>query len=144
VCEEPACGRAFGYKHLLQRHAAKVHTARDAVAPDSSPSDDDEDNAAAEADAEYTPLVPQSSAIDVLTGKMYASRRHSSRSLHCPYPRLDFPGWNVSAEVPAESSHCDYYFTRAYDLRRHLAAVHDVEVDKEPVDEWTARARARS
>ena len=23
----PACGRAFGYKHLLQRHAAKAHPA---------------------------------------------------------------------------------------------------------------------
>jgi general transcription factor IIIA len=37
---------------------------------------------------------------------------------------------------------CDYVFGRAYDLRRHLRAVHSIDLDKEVVDDWARKERA--
>jgi len=39
---------------------------------------------------------------------------------------------------------CEYVFSRAYDLRRHLRAEHDVDVEKDKVDEWVKGAKARA
>ena len=36
---------------------------------------------------------------------------------------------------------CEYVFGRAYDLRRHLRAVHGVSLDKDVVDAWARKER---
>ncbi|KAJ7647532.1 transcription factor iiia [Roridomyces roridus] len=128
ICPREGCGQTFGYKHLLQRHLAK----HDATSSSSS----DEDDAA-----------PQTKMdIDTITGKQYAQRRKATHVLDCPYPN-----WHVLGPQPSSSSHahadepaCEYVFSRAYDLRRHLQSVHDVVVDKESVSKWVDdRRRSR-
>jgi len=42
------------------------------------------------------------------------------------------------------SKACDYVFSRAYDLRRHLRAEHGVEAEKESVDDWVKSAKAKA
>jgi general transcription factor IIIA len=147
VCREPSCARAFGYKHLLRRHAAKAHAARDGGVPeDSTTEDEDSDGDDSASDAEDALPTPKPSTIDMLTGKTYATRGQSSKSLRCPYPQLDFRGLPTQSQAEGEAgrSQCDFIFTRAYDLRRHMAAVHRIAVNKDSADEWTARARSHS
>jgi len=123
VCPHETCKQTFGYKHLLQRHLAKRHTAS------SSSESSDEDT---------TTCLPTPAAdkmdIDTITGNTYAqtaSRKlKAAKALRCPYPHLD-----DLAVVPAGPP-CDYVFSRAYDLRRHLQSEHDVVVDKDSVDLW--------
>ena len=126
ICRHPDCDRAFGYKHLLQRHLAKAHPSE--LESDSSSGDDD---ITSKADFD----------IDTITGEAYAKRAEemvkSAQSLRCPYPHLQ----NLAVDInfpDSSSSHrnCDYVFSRAYDLRRHLAASHDVNLPKETIDEW--------
>jgi general transcription factor IIIA len=94
--------------------------------------------------------------IGTITGMSYAThaneRLSTSKALHCPHPHL---GTLISVSVSAEgdvqmagrastSRVCDYVFSRAYDLRRHLRAEHGVDVEKERVDEWANGAKARA
>lgn len=72
--------------------------------------------------------------------------------LPCTYPDLspfdiqitETPE-NVSAKRAAQIAvgeiECEYVFGRAYDLRRHLRAVHGVVVEKEVVDRWALEVR---
>jgi hypothetical protein len=66
--------------------------------------------------------------------------------LRCPHPTME--GLQVPPAGPAESGNlwsesapCQYVFGRAYDLRRHLRAVHGIVLDKETVDGWARRIR---
>ncbi|KAI1797759.1 hypothetical protein LXA43DRAFT_877089 [Ganoderma leucocontextum] len=129
VCLHEHCKRAFGYKHLLQRHLAKLH------APQSASSDQDADETEPEADTRVD--------IDFLTGKAYISHAKESikqmSKLQCPFPHLP-PQLSGEIEQVASSSKqtntCQYVFSRAYDLRRHLHAEHGVDVEREKVDDW--------
>jgi hypothetical protein len=149
VCSHENCGSTFGYKHLLQRHLAKFHSEQ-ADESDSAESTDEESS---------TPTntgkgkAVQRMDIDTITGMAYASnankRLASSNALRCPHPDL---GALVSIPASADggmaaattSKACDYVFSRAYDLRRHLRAEHGVQVEKERADEWVRRAKARA
>ncbi|KAI0735302.1 hypothetical protein C8Q76DRAFT_711770 [Earliella scabrosa] len=138
VCPHEHCKRAFGYKHLLQRHLAKLH------APSGSESGSDNEG-------EHTDTEPESPHmstmdIDLITGKAYATRAKDAvkqaSKLQCPYPELPPLLSTDSSEATSTSTSskrvhaCQYVFSRAYDLRRHLQAEHGVEVDREKVDEW--------
>jgi general transcription factor IIIA len=133
VCPHPGCGRAFGYKHLLQRHTARLHTEGldpDDTTPEMSPAEDD----AEEPELETQRL--EMSAIDFLTGRAYASRIRSSKALCCPYPSLQgLQGAFIPPPVPGVEP-CPFVFSRAYDLRRHLRAEHGLEVSKDIADAW--------
>jgi general transcription factor IIIA len=126
LCIQPGCGQAFGYKHLLQRHAAKAH----ALQSESDPAPEEEDE---QSDGEDE----STSAIDGITGKAYAARSTNPRAMRCPHPCSAFGGTLLEHDPEP----CDYWFTRAYDLRRHLAATHRVDVDKDTVDRWVVRSR---
>ncbi|KAH9971433.1 hypothetical protein BGW80DRAFT_1322403 [Lactifluus volemus] len=146
VCTVEGCGRAFGYKHILQRHQARTHV------NDRAESEGDEEGAQhADADGESSErktrqeLLPGSSTIDEITGVAYAERASGKRAqLKCPYPAM---GGLLSA-IPVESTSlwddggpCEYVFGRAYDLRRHLCAVHSVTLDKGVLDQWARTHR---
>lgn len=134
ICPHETCGRSFGYKHLLQRHLSKLHAAQS-----ESESNSDEGEAATE-----NAQLPM--AINDITGKTYADRSAKQlamlRRLACPYPHLH----DLSESLPSISGgrSCEYVFSRAYDLRRHLKAEHGVEVEKEVVDRWVQEVKARS
>jgi general transcription factor IIIA len=102
------------------------------------------------------PTGQPSSLIDDITGHTYAVSA-GVRKLACPFPSLNglavtLPSATASsttsmyvedsssagAALPVRA--CAYVFGRAYDLRRHLRAVHGVEVDKDVLDAW-AKAR---
>ncbi|KAJ7350372.1 hypothetical protein DFH08DRAFT_108248 [Mycena albidolilacea] len=122
VCPHETCKRAFGYKHLLQRHLAKRHSASSA----SESSDED---------AAFFPTPAAAKLdIDTITGNNYAQaaskKLKAAKALRCPYPHLD------DLAAVADGLLCDYVFSRAYDLRRHLQSEHDVIVDKNSVDMW--------
>lgn len=148
VCEREGCGKAFGYKHLLQRHCAKLH----GIHSDDARSDK-EGAMDKESNVEPSP-VRDESFIEVLTGRAYKRRKlepdsmashkevrsrkskKGKRVLRCPWPQF-----GDVMDVVGESNHkqhtaCDAIFNRAYDLRRHLKADHGLEVTKEEVAAW--------
>jgi general transcription factor IIIA len=69
-------------------------------------------------------------------------------ALMCPYPHVDGIILTRSeTETPTAAGittnqrsdskrNCDYAFSRAYDLRRHLKTAHGLLADKESVDQW--------
>ncbi|KAJ7350369.1 hypothetical protein DFH08DRAFT_108230 [Mycena albidolilacea] len=122
VCPHETCKRAFGYKHLLQRHLTKRHSASSA----SESSDED---------ATFFPTPAAAKLdIDTITGNNYAQaaskKLKAAKALRCPYPHLD------DLAAVGDGLPCDYVFSRAYDFRRHLQSEHDVIVDKNSVDMW--------
>jgi hypothetical protein len=139
------CGRVFGYKHILQRHQARGHS--------------DEDEQQADADEESSEVErprpkkrksrrdPSPGTIDEITGVAYAERAAGRRvQLKCPHPAME--GFELGVPVERTSlwgdeAPCEYVFGRAYDLRRHLGAVHDIILDKDIVDLWARNRRLR-
>ena len=128
ICHRPDCDRAFGYKHLLQRHLAKAHPSTLSGSDNSSSEGDD--------------ITPKADFdIDTITGESYAKRAEemvkSAKSLRCPYPHLQFLMVDINLPARVDSRrNCDYVFSRSYDLRRHLIASHGVNLPKETIDEW--------
>lgn len=72
--------------------------------------------------------------------------------LPCPHP--DLTPFNLqitetpetvtakrAAQIAVGEIECEYVFGRAYDLRRHLSAVHGVVVEKGVVDAWALEVR---
>lgn len=93
--------------------------------------------------------------INTITGLTYATnaseRLSSSTALRCPHPHhlvgLVPASMSADAQIIATTSTskgCEYVFSRAYDLRRHLRAEHGVEVGKERVDAWVRERKAKS
>ncbi|CDO72362.1 hypothetical protein BN946_scf184977.g59 [Trametes cinnabarina] len=161
VCPHDHCRRAFGYKHLLQRHLAKLH------APDQSFSSGDEGNDASkpdssgEVDAHSHNIHEPTHAIgiDLITGSTYAARAKASlqqaTKLQCPFPHLPPSFLPTSTEQETTTStltgssskrknDCQYVFSRAYDLRRHLQAEHGIHVERAMVDEWVSSEKSRT
>ncbi|KAI0778057.1 hypothetical protein BD413DRAFT_506447 [Trametes elegans] len=151
VCPHVRCQRAFGYKHLLQRHLAKLHASEgesDSVNEESGHGSDP--GSSSEHESDHTSSHASSAIdIDMITGSAYAARARESlkqaTKLQCPHPHLPpllLPAGGVerSGSEPTGSSSkkndCQYVFSRAYDLRRHLQAAHGVEAERERVDEW--------
>ncbi|KAI0639277.1 hypothetical protein C8Q77DRAFT_1080385 [Trametes polyzona] len=163
VCPHEHCKRAFGYKHLLQRHLAKVHapqseseTAEESGngsgAGSGSGSESEQDNPSASAQD-----VDGTMDIDLITGSAYATRAKESlkqaTKLQCPFPHLPpilstedtVEGGSGPAQAASSSKRiadCQYVFSRAYDLRRHLQAEHGLNVVREKVDEWVRLRKA--
>ncbi|KAG6813740.1 hypothetical protein H0H92_007692 [Tricholoma furcatifolium] len=147
ICPHDGCGQSYGYKHLLQRHLARAHNTTSA--DDGTRSDDSEESDWASSDvAQKTTSLD----IDTITGNSYAQRTRekiaNASALLCPYPHLDTIALVIEedaslAPVPqvqtTATSVCEYAFSRAYDLRRHLKAAHGVNAVKEGLDEWVAR-----
>jgi general transcription factor IIIA len=153
VCAVEGCGRAFGYKHILQRHQARRHS-KDSV--DAEGDEDGEQHADADAESSdnerprrkkrrtQRSQSPDTWAINEITGVAYEERA-ATTPLKCPHPVLE---GLLSATAPVENRSlwgdagpCEYVFGRAYDLRRHLRAVHGIVLDKEVVDGWARRTR---
>ncbi|GJE86014.1 transcriptional repressor, putative [Phanerochaete sordida] len=137
ICHHESCGRAFGYKHLLQRHLSKIHKA--ATTDEDISADDSEAGGAAR-----EPLRPQGVRVDDITGMSYVKRAQkqmlSLRSLCCPFPDLTglAPG---AIQATGSGRRCEYVFTRAYDFRRHLSSEHGLNVEKEDVHAWVQSAK---
>ena len=137
ICPYEHCDSTFAYKHLLQRHLGKVHTTKEGEA-----TEEDEEG---DAELKKEKLV-QMMDIDTITGKTYKSLASSrlndptSNVLRCPHPLI--PGSTTTTSSSSRYKGCEYVFSRAYDLRRHLRAEHGVTVDKEVADEWV-RAKRR-
>jgi general transcription factor IIIA len=83
--------------------------------------------------------------INEITGVAYEERAARAQApLRCPHPAMEGLPSVLAAEnnsLWGEVTPCEYVFGRAYDLRRHLRAVHGVELDKEVVDGWARRTR---
>ncbi|KAJ3550941.1 hypothetical protein NMY22_g112 [Coprinellus aureogranulatus] len=133
VCSE--CSKAFGYKHLLQRHTAKVHT----LVPDGVMQDDGESGA----DDEDDEPTFGGSHIDSITGKAYSDQRkcRPPQKFPCPFP--DTEGLE-SVPTPSLAPHCEHAYSRMYDLRRHLQATHGIEVSKEKLQSWMQKRSSHS
>lgn len=167
ICPHARCKRAFGYKHLLQRHLAKLHapqsSSESGEESDENPGPDSGVDSEGQSDEPSgdAPKADNAMDIDLITGSAYATRAKESlmhaTKLQCPYPHL--PPSLSSEEAPQEAgldsasassrskrkTDCLYVFSRAYDLRRHLQAEHGVTVEREKVDEWVRlQKKARS
>ncbi|KAJ3524427.1 hypothetical protein NM688_g8565 [Phlebia brevispora] len=137
VCPYDDCRRAFGYKHLLQRHLAKLHGSSSDASDDSSSGDD-------EMPQEHAATSTVALAIDDVTGKSYSahSKKLIARTdvLRCPHPNMQ--GLLAEVQPPVGSSKgCEYVFSRAYDLRRHLQSAHNTILEKPVVDQWVKVAK---
>ncbi|KAF9018466.1 hypothetical protein BDZ89DRAFT_1165183 [Hymenopellis radicata] len=141
VCPHEDCQRAFGYKHLLQRHIAKAH-----ATAATEYEDDGYDEASSESSADEAQDQSQDGFdfdLDNITGNRYKQHANqklasSAKMLRCPYPCLPF----VHDTLEIDTQCCDYVFSRAYDLRRHLQSMHDVVTEKAVVEEWVAKHKA--
>ncbi|KAJ7497019.1 hypothetical protein FB451DRAFT_1209737 [Mycena latifolia] len=140
-CPHQSCKQTFGYKHLLNRHLAKHHAAQ-CTASESS----DEDRVS-------PPKPPAANmGIDMITGNTYAQTAHkklkAATALQCPYPHLNDLTFVRNLDVDGRNGYalagpaCDYVFSRAYDLRRHLQTVHGIVAEKDSVDRWVRSAQA--
>ncbi|KAH9946789.1 hypothetical protein B0H21DRAFT_877046 [Amylocystis lapponica] len=127
ICPHADCQHAFGYKHLLQRHLAKSSDSADVT----------------ESETQHKAQSPIPFSIGLITGSAYVSnaqaRIHSAKTLTCPYPSL--PQLLSDHSTPVPSASCQYVFSRAYDLRRHLRSEHGIAVDKDSVDDWVKGAK---
>ena len=149
VCPHENCNSAFRHKHLLQRHLAMIHSMQTSESDSAEFTDENEE----EATHNHGKAV-QRMDIDAITGLSYAThaneRLSTSKALRCPHPHLgtlvsdSVSGGGRGIASASTSKICDYVFSRAYDLRRHLRAEHGVDVEKESVDEWVKGARARA
>ncbi|KAJ3733838.1 hypothetical protein DFJ43DRAFT_994538 [Lentinula guzmanii] len=165
-CPRETCGATFGYKHLLQRHVARLHSKN----PDNSSTDKDDVNqnagfgsdvTASESELDSDPIATKPiMGIGAITGSAYSNRAQelldATKAIRCPYPHLqeltlvrsEVPDGNVIGpdmmEKATTSLQCDYIFRRAYDLRRHLRAVHEMEVEKESADAWVSKIKSRA
>lgn len=130
VCPHTHCNSAFGYKHLLERHLAKLHSSISVHADTAS------EEEAFDAD--------DAMDIETITGKAYVARLQNAMSIRCPYPHIDAlvaSSATLDASGPSSSKTCEHVLTRAYDLRRHLRAEHGVDTEKEQVDVWVKAQR---
>ena len=131
VCAVEGCGRAFGYKHILQRHQARQHS------NDQHHADADGESSEAERPQHKKRKArriqsPNISIIDEITGVAYEERTaRTPAALRCPYPAIEGLPSTPSTESPnlwSDARGCEYVFGRAYDLGRHLRAVHGIEI----------------
>ncbi|KAJ2931268.1 hypothetical protein H1R20_g5816, partial [Candolleomyces eurysporus] len=131
VC--PQCHKAFGYKHLLQRHAAKIHGQTSLEESDEGEqADEEEDGYGSDS------KTLEEGHIDRITGKAYADRTMNKVGRwKCPFPDLNgLECENTATGTASSQSRCDYSFSRLYDLRRHLQAGHEVSVEKDSLQAW--------
>jgi general transcription factor IIIA len=132
ACPHVHCNSAFGYKHLLERHLAKLHSSKSVHAETAS----DEEAPATDVD--------DAMDIEAITGKAYAARLQNAMSIRCPYPHVDALVASTATpdtSGPSSSKTCEHILTRAYDLRRHLRSEHGVDTEKEKVDTWVSAQR---
>jgi uncharacterized C2H2 Zn-finger protein len=132
VCPHDSCKQPFGYSHLLRRHLGKSHLSpKSASGSDSSGED-------------VTPTARFRMDIDAITGQAYAARAReqvlSARAFQCPYPHMDSLVFVVDVgqegKLLGGSQRCEYVFSRAYDLRRHLGSAHGAQTEKGSLDQW--------
>ncbi|THH12074.1 hypothetical protein EW145_g244 [Phellinidium pouzarii] len=143
VCSIDECGASFGYKHLLRRHVARLHSTETGQGQDDF--SDERDEAAEDSISQMTLKLSHkepASAIDLLTGKAYDDRAKerilSQHALVCPYPNmptLTTESSTFAQPLPSVVTDCTYVFSRAYDFHRHLLSAHGVEVGREQTDQ---------
>ncbi|KAF8547623.1 hypothetical protein OG21DRAFT_1517181 [Imleria badia] len=131
VCPHVHCNSAFRYKHLLERHLAKLHSSKSVHSESSS-------------EEEFATDTDDTMDIEAITGKAYTARLQDATSIRCPYPHVDAlvaSTATLDASGPSSSKTCEHVLTRAYDLRRHLRSEHGVDTEKEKVDAWVRAQR---
>lgn len=127
----------------MRRHLAKVHPSENSRAPSASSEDEE---AWHDSEDDFN--------IDLITGNLYVKQAEAnlktSTVLRCPYPELDGLVDPIDPEAQESTAEsiippiCVYVFSRAYDLRRHLGATHNVVVAKEVVDKWVIKKKQAS
>ncbi|EPQ50116.1 hypothetical protein GLOTRDRAFT_82578 [Gloeophyllum trabeum ATCC 11539] len=157
ACPHAGCGRKFGYKHLVGRHVGRVHRGEGEGVGVGGDGEEEEEEEGGQGESEDSEQGEEEeggedehpSAIDLLTGKAYAECARDAGKVRCPYPCTSVlcagaPGSEVGqgGRVEGEGERCEYVFGRAYDLRRHLRAVHDMEAGREEVDAWVRSERS--
>jgi len=143
TCSVEDCHKSYGYKHLLQRHIAKIHQC-----PENGMSTEYVGSPPV-SDEEESPLD-----IEKITGYAYSqiaqAKISEGRAFRCPFPDIsefmskNQPAETLQAEIPdssARETRCDYAFRRAYDFRRHLQASHGISIQKEVVELWVAEQK---
>ena len=132
VCPHEGCDKAYGYKHLLQRHDVQAHRLVTEFS-DHSSSPEDDDTKGAQMD------------IDGITGRSYLERNAKIRgALRCPHPHLPstfVSGRGSELSVSDSMTPCEHVFGRAYDLRRHMLSGHGLTVEKGVMDAWVEDQR---
>lgn len=149
ICPREGCGQTYGYKHLLKRHLAKAHATAASVDDDETADDYETDDFGHTNGGKTTGKTKAGTSLDIdtITGHSYAKRADASvanaTALLCPYPKLDQIQFAMlddpvvnSAQQPNTMRNCEYAFSRAYDLRRHLRAVHSLDAGKDSLDQW--------
>jgi general transcription factor IIIA len=94
--------------------------------------------------------------IDMITGNAYTmhaqKKVQDAKALRCPYPHIEKMVFVRSQDVDTEAGlgtrllcgpDCDYVFSRAYDLRRHMRSVHKIDTEKESVNQWVEVLKRR-
>lgn len=156
ICSHESCGASFGYKHLLQRHVVRLHFKH---SDNSSTDKRDAYQDASSSSGSDVPTKPLM-GIEDITGSAYTSRAQellgTTQAIRCPYPHLQDISFVLCSrddetateqlgrtESTLAGPYCAYVFRRAYDLRRHLRAIHKVEAVKESTDLWVSKMKLK-
>lgn len=117
ACSHLGCDKAYGHRHLLQRHIAARHRSPSA----DQPADDVDPTHPAKLIPTQPPsiIAPAPSALDFLTGHSRSIiADNENRTLRCP---IKLPS---TSSPEANRIGCSHRSAKVYDLQRHIGKRH--------------------
>ncbi|KAG8967632.1 Strongly-conserved Zn-finger binding protein (TFIIIA) [Tulasnella sp. 419] len=131
-CRELGCSQTFGYKHVLQRHIQTCHSKAPLLNPraDEPPFVPEILPPEPEVAGPLVPIKPNvmpaaTFSIDDITGKSYNDKATArAKKLVCPLTSAE-----LGLDEDQKQVNCKHIFSRLYDLRRHLKAIHGVDME---------------
>lgn len=145
ACPHTECDNTYGHKHLLQRHIAARHRE---LGPPEQP--ESETKILPTESSSMDPQTPKKTSdqtetkhhAGLLTG-MHALQKIAHKPLSCPCDLIKDESNHPSSQ-PTHQRSCPRRFSRVYDVQRHLAKDHHLELSEDETRLMLSDATAKS